>query len=99
MEIDINLSQFHDIFFEESFEGIASMESELLRLSPGTADKEIINTIFRAAHSIKGSASTFGFGEISDFTHKMETVLDKMRNDELEITQELISILLSSVDS
>ena len=99
MEMNINLSQFHDIFFEESFEGIASMESELLRLSPGAADKEIINTIFRAAHSIKGSASTFGFGGISEFTHKMETVLDKMRNDELEITQELISILLSAVDS
>jgi len=99
MEIDINLSQFHDIFFEESFEGIEIMESELLKLSPGTADKEIINTIFRAAHSIKGSAGTFGFSEISDFTHNMETVLDKMRNDELGITQQLISVLLSAVDS
>ncbi len=99
MEIDINLSQFHDIFFEESFEGIETMESELLHLSPGTADKEIINTIFRAAHSIKGSAGTFGFSEISDFTHKMETVLDKMRNGEVEITQQLISVLLSAVDS
>ena len=99
MEIDINLSQFHDIFFEESFEGIEIMESELLNLSPGIADKEIINTIFRAAHSIKGSAGTFGFSEISDFTHKMETVLDKMRNDELEISQQLISVLLSAVDS
>lgn len=99
MEIDINLSQFHDIFFEESFEGIETMESELLILSPGTADREIINTVFRAAHSIKGSAGTFGFSEISDFTHQMETVLDKMRNDELEITQQLISVLLSAVDS
>ena len=99
MEIDINLSQFHDIFFEESFEGIEVMESELLALSPGTTDKEIINTIFRAAHSIKGSAGTFGFSEISDFTHKMETVLDNMRNDELEITQQLISVLLSAVDA
>lgn len=99
MEIDINLSQFHDIFFEESFEGIEIMESELLNLSPGTADKEIINTIFRAAHSIKGSAGTFGFSEISGFTHKIETVLDKMRNDELGITQQLISVLLSAVDS
>ncbi len=99
MEIDINLSQFHDIFFEESFEGIEVMESELLALSPGTTDKEIINTIFRAAHSIKGSAGTFGFSEISDFTHKIETVLDNMRNDELEITQQLISVLLSAVDA
>jgi two-component system chemotaxis sensor kinase CheA len=99
MEIDINLSQFHDIFFEESFEGIEIMESQLLNLSPGTADKEIINTIFRAAHSIKGSAGTFGFSEIADFTHNMETVLDKMRNDVLEINQQLISLLLSAVDS
>ena len=99
MEIDINLSQFHDIFFEESFEGIEAMESQLLNLSPGTADKEVINTIFRAAHSIKGSASTFGFSDISDFTHKMETILDRMRNNELEITQELVSVLLSAVDS
>lgn len=99
MEIDINLSQFHDIFFEESFEGIEIMETELLNLSPGAADKETVNTIFRAAHSIKGSAGTFGFSEISDFTHNMETVLDKMRNNELEITQRLISVLLSAVDS
>jgi two-component system chemotaxis sensor kinase CheA len=99
MEIDINLSQFHDIFFEESFEGIETMETELLNLSPGTADSEIINTIFRAAHSIKGSASTFGFSEISDFTHNMETVLDKIRNQELVITQQLIAVLLSAVDS
>jgi len=99
MEIDINLSQFHDIFFEESFEGIETMETELLNLSPGAADKETVNTIFRAAHSIKGSAGTFGFSEISDFTHNMETVLDKMRNNELEITQHLISVLLSAVDS
>ncbi len=99
MEIDIDLAQFHDIFFEESFEGIEIMESELLNLTPGTADKEIINTIFRAAHSIKGSASTFGFSEISEFTHNMETVLDKIRNNELAITQHLISVLLSAVDA
>jgi two-component system chemotaxis sensor kinase CheA len=75
------------------------MESELLNLTPGTADKEIINTIFRAAHSIKGSAGTFGFSEISEFTHSMETVLDKIRNNELAVTQHLISVLLSAVDS
>lgn len=99
MDIDINLSQFHEIFFEESFEGIEAMEATLLRLSPGETETESINTIFRAAHTIKGSASTFGFNDISDFTHKMETVLDKMRNDELAITQQLISILLSAVDA
>lgn len=99
MEININLSQFHEIFFEEAFEGIETMESELLNLSPGAADKETINKIFRSVHSIKGSAGTFGFDQVSDFTHKIETVLDIMRNDQIEVTQELISVLLSAVDS
>jgi two-component system chemotaxis sensor kinase CheA len=98
MDIDIDMSQFHGIFFEEATEGIEVMEKELLNLQPGNCDAEVINTIFRAAHSIKGSASTFGFDAISQFTHKVETILDNLRNAEIEITQDLISILLSSVD-
>ena len=98
MEIDIDMSQFHDIFFEEAVEGIEVMEKELLNLHLGECDSELINTIFRAAHSIKGSASTFGFEAIGQFTHKIETILDNLRNSELEITQDLISVLLSSVD-
>ena len=98
MEIDIDMSQFHDIFFEEAIEGIEVMEKELLNLQPDECDNDTINTIFRAAHSIKGSASTFGFEAIGKFTHSIETVLDKIRNDELKITQELTSALLSAVD-
>lgn len=98
MEIDIDMSQFHDIFFEEAIEGIGIMEKELLSLHPGESDSEIINTIFRAAHSIKGSASTFGFEDIGQFTHSIETMLDKLRNNELETTQELISAVLTAVD-
>ena len=98
MEIDIDMSQFHDIFFEEAIEGIGIMEKELLNLRPGESDSEIINTIFRAAHSIKGSASTFGFEDIGQFTHSIETMLDKLRNNELETTQELISAVLTAVD-
>ncbi|NOR42820.1 MAG: chemotaxis protein CheA, partial [Gammaproteobacteria bacterium] len=96
--MDIDMSQFHDIFFEEAVEGIEVMEKELLNLHLGECDSELINTIFRAAHSIKGSASTFGFEAIGQFTHKIETILDNLRNSELEITQDLISVLLSSVD-
>ena len=98
MEIDIDMSQFHDIFFEEAIEGIEIMEKELLNLHPGETDSEIVNTIFRAAHSIKGSASTFGFEDIGKFTHSIETILDKLRNNELETTQELISTVLTAVD-
>jgi len=57
------------------------MESGLLNMDPGTADAEEINAIFRAAHSIKGGSGTFGFMNVSDFTHVMETLLDEMRDN------------------
>jgi len=57
----VDLTQFHEAFYEESFEAIAQMEEALLRLDVGTPDLDLINTIFRVAHSIKGGAATFGF--------------------------------------
>lgn len=68
----VDLEQFHQVFFEESFEGLDIMESGLMGLDLGAADSEEINTIFRAAHSIKGGSGTFGFSDIADFTHIME---------------------------
>lgn len=92
------MSQFHAIFFEESFEGLDIMESGLLDLNPGEPDLEAINTIFRAAHSIKGGGGTFGFKNISDFTHVMETLLDEMRDGVRDVTQDVTDLLLKSVD-
>ena len=97
-EVNIDLSQFHGIFFDECSEGIEVMESELLNLDVGQPDIEVINTIFRAAHSIKGSAGTFGFMEVSAFTHEMETILNGMREGRLQFSEEAKKILLSSVD-
>ena len=96
--MSIDISQFHDVFFEESFEGLDAMESGLLGLDVGAADEEAINTIFRAAHSIKGGAGTFGFMSVSEFTHVMETMLDEMRNGQRDITAESTNLLLESVD-
>jgi len=96
--MSIDISQFHDIFFEESFEGLDAMESGLLNLDVGAADIDAINTIFRAAHSIKGGAGTFGFMAVSEFTHVMETMLDETRNGEREVTAELTNLFLESVD-
>ncbi|PCJ23693.1 MAG: chemotaxis protein CheA, partial [SAR86 cluster bacterium] len=73
--MSIDLSEFHDMFFEECFEGLDVMESGLLSLDK-SADVEEINAIFRAAHSIKGGGASFGFMEMSSFTHVMETLLD-----------------------
>jgi len=94
----IDLTQFHDAFYEESFEAIGQMEEALLRLDAGTPDLELINTIFRVAHSIKGGAATFGFGQITSFTHTLETLLDELRGQRMKVTAALSDLLLRSVD-
>lgn len=94
--MSIDLSQFIPSFLEESFEGLELMESSLLTLEKG--DTETINSIFRAAHSIKGGAGTFGFNHVTEFTHLVETLLDEMRDGRREIVQSDIEILLDSVD-
>lgn len=95
----IDIGQFVQTFFEESFEGLDVMEAGLLALEPGvTTDLEKINTIFRAAHSIKGGGGTFGFKDVTDFTHLMETLLDGMREGRLSVTSEAVDALLQSVD-
>jgi two-component system chemotaxis sensor kinase CheA len=94
--MSIDLSQFIPSFLEESFEGLELMESSLLGLEQG--DTETINSIFRAAHSIKGGAGTFGFDNVTQFTHLVETLLDEMRDGRREIVQSDTEILLESVD-
>jgi two-component system chemotaxis sensor kinase CheA len=94
----IDLTQFHDAFYEESSEAIGQMENALLRLDAGTPDPELINTIFRVAHSIKGGAATFGFSEISSFTHTLETLLDELRGQRVKVTSALSDLLLRSID-
>ncbi|EWH08703.1 CheA signal transduction histidine kinase [Catenovulum agarivorans DS-2] len=74
------------------------MEAELLRYSAGTQDDESINTIFRAAHSIKGGSGTFGFDSIAGFTHVLETLLDQIREGQRELTNQHIDLLLQSID-
>ena len=94
----IDMEQFKATFIEESYEGLDVMENTLLNMDAGTADPESINAIFRAAHSIKGGAATFGFTDIAEFTHVAETLLDQIRNGERNITQMSIDIFLESVD-
>lgn len=96
--MSVDISQFHQVFFEESFEGLEVMESGLLALGVGEPDLEAINTIFRAAHSIKGGSGTFGFTAISEFTHVMETLLDEMRAGKRLVSREAVDVLLEGVD-
>lgn len=96
--MSIDLSQFYEVFIDESFEGLETMESELLNLEPGEVESEIINNIFRAAHSIKGGSGTFGFNAIAEFTHEIETLLDQIRNGERELAANHIDLMLKSID-
>ena len=79
----IDLSQFYQVFFEEAGENLENMEQLLLELDIEAADDEELNAIFRCAHSIKGGAATFGFADVAELTHQMETLLDKLRRHEL----------------
>jgi two-component system chemotaxis sensor kinase CheA len=94
----IDLSQFRQTFLQESADHIASMESGLLRLRTDPADVELLNSIFRSAHSIKGGAGSFGMMNLAHFTHSLEDLLDRMRSLEMCATDEVIGILLRSVD-
>ncbi len=96
--MSIDLTQFHQTYFEESFELLESMETALLEMSPGSVDMDVVNDVFRAAHSIKGGAGTFGFQEISDFTHVVEALLDGLRSEQLRVSAPMIEELLASVD-
>nr|WP_298717330.1 chemotaxis protein CheA [uncultured Steroidobacter sp.] len=94
----IDLAQFHEAFFEESFEALDSMEAALLQLNPGAPEPELIGTIFRVAHSIKGGSATFGFSDVASFTHTCETLLDELRANRMQVTRHVTDLLLKSVD-
>lgn len=94
----IDMKQFQGVFFAESREGLDAMESGLLSLESAGNDPDTINTIFRAAHSIKGGAATFGFSAITGTTHLLETLLDQVRGGKRSVTPELSDALLASVD-
>lgn len=93
-----DLEQFYEIFFEESSELLADMETCLLRLDVNSPDLEDLNAIFRAAHSIKGGAGTFGFTDMTEMTHMLETLLDKLRKGELEVRSEMVDAFLKAGD-
>jgi two-component system chemotaxis sensor kinase CheA len=94
----IDLSQFRQTFLQESADHIVSMETGLLELRTAPADVELLNSIFRSAHSIKGGAGSFGMANLVRVTHSLENMLDRLRSLEMHATDEVIDILLRSVD-
>ncbi len=94
----IDMSQFYQVFFEESAELLEEMERLLLELDVAEPGKDALNAIFRTAHSIKGGSATFGFNEITETTHVLESLLDKLRNDELRLRVDMVDVFLKAVD-
>ncbi|WP_442774789.1 chemotaxis protein CheA [Sphaerotilus montanus] len=98
-ETGLDLQQFHQTFFEEAAENLQRMEQLLLALDPAAVDDETLNAIFRVAHSIKGGAATFGFTEVAELAHEMETLLDRLRRHELSPTPPMVDVLLRGGDA
>lgn len=96
---DFDLTQFYQIFFEEAGENLDLMEQMLLNLNLETADDEVLNGIFRCAHSVKGGAATFGFADVAELTHQMESLLDRLRRHELQPNSAMVDVLLESADA
>ncbi len=96
---DFDLTPFYQIFFDEARENLANFEALMLAIDVDAAPTEDLNAIFRVAHSIKGGASTFGFRDVTELTHELETVLDLCRRNELKLTTELVDCLLKSGDA
>ena len=94
----IDMSQFYQAFFDESAEHLESMEHLLLGLDINQPDPEDLNGIFRAAHSIKGNAATFGFNDIAETTHVLENLLDRLRKHEIALRPEMLDVFLQAKD-
>ncbi|MBU9236429.1 chemotaxis protein CheA [Burkholderia multivorans] len=94
----LDITQFYQTFFDEADELLAQMEQLLLNLDVGAPDAEDLAAIFRAAHSIKGGAATFGFSALTDTTHILESLLDRARNHELTLTKEMVDAFLETKD-
>ena len=96
--MSIDLSQFYQAFFDETAEHLGNMEAHLLDLDVNDPDDEELNAIFRAAHSIKGAAGTFGFNDLAEVTHELETLLDRLRKHEIALRSEMIDAFLAAGD-
>ncbi|MGE7136098.1 chemotaxis protein CheA [Luteibacter sp. NPDC031894] len=95
----VDLAQFHKAFHEESLDGLDAMEQALLALDEGADDPELINVVFRAAHSIKGGAATFGFTDVAAFTHVAENLMDEVRSGRRPMEKAVVELLLRSGDT
>lgn len=96
--IEVDTSQYLDVFIDESMEHLDVLYNQLLELENNPEDKTIIGEIFRAAHTIKGMSATMGFQDLANLTHNLENVFDAIRYDKIEVQAGIIDVLFETVD-
>lgn len=96
--MNVDATMFQQAFFDEAVEVLDELESQLLHLEERKSDRDLLNTIFRCAHSIKGGSATFGLPRLANFTHGLETLLDQVRSGKVAVTGELCQVLFRSLD-
>jgi two-component system chemotaxis sensor kinase CheA len=96
--VSIDITQFYQVFFEEAAEHLSTMESLLLALDVADPSMDDMNAIFRSAHSIKGGSGTFGFNDMTEVTHILENLLDRLRKQEMKLTDEMVNVFLEAGD-
>lgn len=94
----MELNQYLEMFIEESKEHLQACSEHLLELEKNPEDLTIVGEIFRSAHTLKGMSATMGFEDLADLTHKMENVLDAIRNEKIKVTAEIFDVIFESVD-
>lgn len=92
------IDKFRAKFVEESLDNVHDLEEAMLLLEKDPTDKEIIERIFRAMHSLKGGGAMFGFNDLSSFTHHLETIYDWVRNGKLKVTEDIITETFNAID-
>ncbi|NFG60664.1 chemotaxis protein CheA [Clostridium sp. CMCC3677] len=95
----MDTSQYMTMFLEESLDNLQTLNESLLDLEQNPEDNDKVNEIFRVAHTIKGMAATMGFNDVAELTHKMEDVLAKFRDGELNVTQQVVTVLFDCLDT
>lgn len=94
----MELSQYLEVFIEESKENLQTCNEQLLELEKNPENLAIVNEIFRSAHTLKGMSATMGYEDLANLTHKMENVLDAIRNEKIKVTPEILDVVFKSVD-
>ena len=95
----MDMNQYLDIFIEEAREHLQQLNVSLLELEKDNRNKEVLNEVFRVAHTLKGMSGTMGFSKMQTLTHRMEDVLDALRNDRFIADSNMVDVLFKCLDA